>query len=72
MGAGVYIGLPREKVPDASSATRIIQQVGGSFGTAVLAAILAETTSFRTTFAWATAFTAAAAAAALLLPRHRP
>jgi EmrB/QacA subfamily drug resistance transporter len=69
MMAGAFVGLPREKVPDASSATRIIQQVGGSFGTAVLAAILASTGSFRTTFAWATGFTALAAIAALLLPR---
>jgi hypothetical protein len=29
------------RVPDASSTTRIMQQVGGSFGTAVLAVILA-------------------------------
>jgi EmrB/QacA subfamily drug resistance transporter len=68
MMAGAFVGLPREKVPDASSATRIIQQVGGSFGTAVLAAILAATASFHTTFAWATGFTAAAAVLAVLLP----
>ena len=38
--AGAFTGLPRESVPDASSVTRIMQQVGGSFGTAVLAVIL--------------------------------
>jgi EmrB/QacA subfamily drug resistance transporter len=70
MMAGAFVGLPHEKVPDASSATRIIQQVGGSFGTAVLAAILTSTHSFDTTFAWATAFTAVATVAALLLPRR--
>jgi predicted MFS family arabinose efflux permease len=30
--AGAFTGLPRESVPDASSVTRIMQQVGGSFG----------------------------------------
>ena len=41
MRAGAFEGLPRTSVPDASSVTRIMQQVGGSFGTAVLAVILA-------------------------------
>jgi len=35
--AGAFQGVPREDVPDASSTTRIVQQVGGSFGAAVLA-----------------------------------
>ncbi len=69
--AGAFIGLPREKVPDASSATRIILQVGGSFGTGVLAVILASTGSFHTTFAWATGFTAATAVAAPLLAKRK-
>ena len=47
--AGAFEGLPRASVPDASSVTRIMQQVGGSFGTAVLAVILAGH-SFQATF----------------------
>ena len=37
-----FRGLERSKVPHASIITRIAQQVGGSFGTAVLAVILAD------------------------------
>ena len=39
--AVAFLGLEHEEVPDASIITRIAQQVGGSFGTAVLAVILA-------------------------------
>ena len=38
--AGAFTGLAPDQVPHASSATRILQQVGGSFGTAVLTVIL--------------------------------
>ena len=38
--AAAYLGLRPDQVPHASSATRIMQQVGGSFGTAILAMIL--------------------------------
>ena len=76
---GAYQGLERTEVPDASIITRISQQVGGSFGTAVLAVILtnAATTgplpdAFDRAFWWATAFTALAALLCLLLPTKRP
>ena len=39
--AGAYRDLGHAQIPDASTVTRIAQQVGASFGTAVLAAILA-------------------------------
>ena len=39
--ASVYRGLRADQVPHASSATRIMQQVGGSFGAAILGMILA-------------------------------
>jgi EmrB/QacA subfamily drug resistance transporter len=65
--AGTFQRLPRASVPDASSATRIMQQVGGSFGTAVLAVILAGH-SFDVAFWWSVAFTAAALPPALMLP----
>ncbi|MFI5707569.1 MDR family MFS transporter [Kribbella sp. NPDC051620] len=74
---GAYVGLDHDEMPDASIITRIAQQVGGSFGTAVLAVILttAATTSanlsdaYGTAFWWATAFTAVAALLSLLLPK---
>ena len=67
--ASAFEGLPRASVPDASSVTRIMQQVGGSFGTAVLAVILAGH-SFQETFWWSVAFTALAVLPAAMLPRR--
>jgi hypothetical protein len=77
--AGAYRDLERAQVPDASTATRIAQQVGASFGTAVLAAILAgqltahpgaagAAAAYGYTFAWALAFTALAFVPVLALP----
>lgn len=77
-----YIGLDHHEVPDASIVTRVGQQVGGSFGVAVLAVILANGVAdspgigglvhgFDTAFWWATGFTAFAALLALLLPNQR-
>jgi len=40
--ASGFRDLQADEVPDASSTTRILQQIGGSFGTAVLAVILAR------------------------------
>ena len=65
--AGAFTGLPRDSVPDASSVTRIMQQVGGSFGTAVLAVTLVGH-SFQATFWWSVAFTALAVLPAAMLP----
>jgi EmrB/QacA subfamily drug resistance transporter len=80
-----YYGLRTEAIPRASSAVRIFQQVGASFGTAVLAVILQHqaggeaaagptglAAAFGHTFWWAVAFTAAAFIPALLLPAGRP
>ena len=74
-----FRGLERHEVPDASIITRIAQQVGGSFGTAVLAVILtgattaatsaaALTGAFQQSFWWAIGFTAAGALISLALP----
>jgi EmrB/QacA subfamily drug resistance transporter len=68
---GAYLGLERDEVPDASVITRVAQQLGGSFGVAVLAVILAST-SFDAAFWWATAFTGVAAGLSLLLPSRSP
>ncbi|GIG22627.1 MFS transporter [Cellulomonas chitinilytica] len=79
---GAFVGLAHDEVPHASIITRVAQQVGGSFGTAVLAVVLVSSAAgatsqtalagaFDTAFWWATAFTAAAAALSLLLPAAR-
>ncbi len=72
--AGAFQGLDRTQIPHASSATRIMQQVGGAFGAAVLAVILASqdrvglAAAFDRTFWWCVGFTALALVPALLLP----
>lgn len=76
--AGAFQGLARTQIPHASSATRIMQQIGGAFGAAVLAVILAGQTAARPgtglaaafghTFWWCVGFTALAVVPALMLP----
>jgi len=73
--AVAYLGLDREQVAHASALVRIAQQIGGSFGTAVLAVLLQAAatgsdpaTAFRGTFWWATGFAVLAALLALTLP----
>jgi hypothetical protein len=78
---GAFQGPRPGEVPHASSTTRILQQVGGSFGAALLAVLLQQqvaahaaagvagvATAFSHTFGWALGFTAAAFLPALLLP----
>ena len=72
--AGAYVGIAHEAIPRATTAIRIIQQVGGSLGTAILAVILQHrlaattpTAAFADTFTWALAFTAMAFVPALAL-----
>jgi hypothetical protein len=55
-------------VPHASSATRILQQVGGSFGTGA-GRDTGLVTAFDRAFWWAIGFTVAGALPALLLRR---
>ncbi len=79
--AGAFRDIPPGDVPDASSTTRIIQFIGGSFGSATLALILAgaltshhaatataSALAFNTAFWWAIALTAIALIPAVLLP----
>lgn len=74
-----FRGLAKHEVPDASIITRIAQQVGGAFGTAVLAVILtgaltaagsttALTGAFHQSFWWATGFTVVGALISFALP----
>jgi len=68
---GAYQGLDRARIPHAGTSIRIVQQVGGGVGTAVLATVLAHGhggTAFPHVFAWATAFTVVACGVGLCLP----
>ena len=75
----VYIGLDRSEVPHVSIITRIVQQIGGSFGVAVLAVILEGALAsvghgttladgFDQAFWWATGFTVLGVIVAFALP----
>jgi EmrB/QacA subfamily drug resistance transporter len=72
-----YRGLSHEQFAPATSANRILQQVGGVLGTAVLAIVLqqaagshAPAAAFGHTFTFALGFTALAVIPALALPRR--
>ena len=79
--AGAFQGLDRSEVPHASSVTRIVMQVGGSFGAAVLVAVILGgevadhagagaaglAVAFGQTFWWCLGFTVLALVPALLL-----
>jgi MFS family permease len=73
--AGAFQGLSKAELPHASSATRIMQQIGGAFGAALLVMILARQTAshpvavaFGHTFWWCAGFTLLATLPAMLLP----
>jgi len=78
-----FVGLDRPEVPHASTITRLTQQLGGAFGTAVLAVVLAGAAgsavgagaaagaavdAFHTAFWWAIGITAVATVLSFLLP----
>ncbi len=70
-----FTGLEKTEMPHASTITRLAQQLGGAFGTAVLAVVLSgaaagghPVAAFHEAFWWATAITVLATATALLLP----
>ena len=82
--ASAYMGLAREQVPDASTATRILQTIGGAFGSALLATIVQHQLSsskipniqsvasaYNVAFWWAIGFTVIAILPALLLPVNK-
>jgi EmrB/QacA subfamily drug resistance transporter len=72
-----FLGLDQDQIAHASVVTRTVQQVGGSFGTAVLAVILTATLATRSgapagafdiAFWWAIGFAAVAVLLSLWLP----
>ncbi|MDA0178842.1 DHA2 family efflux MFS transporter permease subunit [Solirubrobacter phytolaccae] len=74
-----YADISRAEIPRATASMRIIQQIGGSLGTAVLAVILQHalageadaTAAFATTFWWTVGLAGVALIPALLLPSRR-
>jgi EmrB/QacA subfamily drug resistance transporter len=75
--AVAFLGLAKEQVSDSSVITRMVQQIGGSFGTAVLAVILTGSITahhgdlaagFHLAFWWATGFSVVAVLLSLWLP----
>jgi EmrB/QacA subfamily drug resistance transporter len=81
MMAGAYHGLHRDQIPGAIGLTSVVQRIGGSFGTAVLAVILqhactttrpsALARAFGDTFWWTVGFALIALIPAWLLPRTK-
>ena len=78
-----YIGLDKQQIPHSSVLTRTTQQIGGSFGTAVLAVILEDAIvshhgalagAFHIAFWWSVGFSAVAVLLSLWLPgaQHPP
>lgn len=69
-----YVDIRKDQMPHASAITRIAQQLGAAFGTALVAVILTTATAqtdIEANFAafwWIIATSVAAAAIALLLP----
>lgn len=80
--ATAYLGLLPDRIPHATSTTRLVQQIGGSFGAAVIAVILQTqmvahangsaglALAFGHTFWWSLGLAALAVVPALLLPSH--
>jgi EmrB/QacA subfamily drug resistance transporter len=72
-----YIGLDKQQIPHSSVLTRTAQQIGGSFGTAVLAVILESAIAahpatladaFHVAFWWSAGFSVVAVLLSLWLP----
>jgi len=72
-----YQDIEPAEIPHASMTTRIVQQVGASFGTAIVAVVLQSmlvngaTGAFQGAFWWAIGLTAVAVVPALLLPDRK-
>jgi len=80
--AGAYRGLVDDAIARATSSLRILQQLGGSFGIAILAVVLQQgisdhpgaglASAFADTYWWALGFTALAVIPTFLLPSTPP
>ncbi|GAA3451515.1 MDR family MFS transporter [Dactylosporangium matsuzakiense] len=71
-----YRDTDRADIPHATMNTRIVQQVGASFGTAIVAVVLQShlshgaTTAFQAAFWWSIGITAVAVLPAVALPKR--
>lgn len=68
---GSYVSVPDDAIPDTAVIVRMFQQVGGSFGTAIVAATLAAARGFPVAFLIVVLSAALGAAAALTMPRKQ-
>lgn len=70
--AGAFAGLSREQVPSGSAIVRLVQQLGGAAGTALLATIVvAGGGGFHAAFYWSIGLTLAALIPCLYIPAPR-
>ncbi|MGW3958333.1 DHA2 family efflux MFS transporter permease subunit [Amycolatopsis sp. NPDC005003] len=65
--AGAFSGLPRDQVPAGSAIVRLVQQLGGAAGTALLATV-AATAGFHGAFLWSIGLTLVALVPCLAIP----
>ncbi|WP_407883450.1 MDR family MFS transporter [Furfurilactobacillus curtus] len=78
-----YVSLPKELVSQATTATRMLQNVGGAFGSAILATVIQNqingvvptvtklTNAYHMAFIWSVVFTGLAIVPAWFLTHHR-
>ncbi|MFG6194795.1 MDR family MFS transporter [Nonomuraea sp. JJY05] len=77
--ADAFTGLSREQVPAGSAIVRLVQQLGGAAGTALLATVVTgvsatagTATGFHTAFLWSIGLTVAALIPCAFIPAARP
>lgn len=80
--ADSYVGIPKKLIADATSASRMFQNVGGAFGSAILATVIQNningvvptvahlTTAYHTAFIWSIIITLIAAIPAWFLSHN--
>lgn len=67
--AGAFSDLSREEVPAGSAIVRLVQQLGGAAGTALLAAVAAGA-GFEAAFLWSAGLTLVAVVPCVAIPRR--
>jgi EmrB/QacA subfamily drug resistance transporter len=73
--AGAFTGLSHEQIPAGSAIVRLVQQLGGAAGTALLATIAAgvgAATGFHAAFFWSIGLTLVALIPGLTFPAPKP
>ncbi|WP_082622357.1 MDR family MFS transporter [Levilactobacillus senmaizukei] len=77
--ADSYTGVPKELVAEATTATRMLQNIGGAVGTAILATVIQHelpstgmNAAYQTAFMWSVGFIAITAVPAWFLSHRKP